>query len=66
MGARRCSPGLLPSSIRPGRVAVVAGCIGKAEVARKLVLTAVERFGGVGVLVNNAGIFKPTPFPNTR
>jgi len=36
---------LLPSSIRPGSEVAVAGCIGKAEVARKLVLTAVERFG---------------------
>ncbi len=44
------------------RIAWVAGSIADPEVARALVRTAVERFGGVDVLVNNAGIFKPTPF----
>ena len=44
------------------RVATVAGDVGKAETAGRLVATAVERFGGVDVLVNNAGIFTPKPF----
>lgn len=44
------------------RVAYHAGDIGNPETARILVHTAVQRFGGVDVLVNNAGIFKPTPF----
>ena len=44
------------------RVAVVAGSIADPEVANALVATAVERFGGVDILINNAGIFKPTPF----
>ena len=43
-------------------VAYVAGDIGKRETASRLVQTAVERFGGVDVLINNAGIFKPTAF----
>lgn len=42
--------------------AVVAGDIGQTETSRKLVQTAVERFGGVDVLLNNAGIFRPKPF----
>jgi len=44
------------------RVACVVGDIGLKETATRLVQTAVQRFGGVDVLVNNAGIFKPTPF----
>lgn len=44
------------------RIAIVAGDIGQVETARRLVNTAVERFGGVDILINNAGIFKPTPF----
>lgn len=44
------------------RVAIVAGDIGEVETADKLVKTAVEKFGGVDILINNAGIFKPTPF----
>ncbi len=43
-------------------VVVVAGDIANPETARRMVRTAVERFGGVDILINNAGIFKPTPF----
>ena len=44
------------------RIATVAGSIADPEVAKAMVETAVERFGGVDILINNAGIFKPTPF----
>jgi NAD(P)-dependent dehydrogenase (short-subunit alcohol dehydrogenase family) len=44
------------------RVAVVAGDIGDVETSRRLIATAVQRFGGVDVLFNNAGIFQPKPF----
>ena len=44
------------------RIAWVAGSIADPEVAKALVQTAVDRFGGVDVLVNNAGVFKPQPF----
>lgn len=43
-------------------VATVAGDIGTKETSKRLVQTAVEKFGGVDILINNAGIFKPTPF----
>jgi NAD(P)-dependent dehydrogenase (short-subunit alcohol dehydrogenase family) len=43
-------------------VACVAGDIGQAETSRRMVATAVERFGGVDVLFNNAGVFEPKPF----
>jgi NAD(P)-dependent dehydrogenase (short-subunit alcohol dehydrogenase family) len=44
------------------RVAVRAGEITRREHARDLVAFAVERFGGVDVLVNSTGIFRPVPF----
>lgn len=43
-------------------LATVAGDIGQRDTARQLVQTAVERFGGVDILLNNAGIFRPTGF----
>lgn len=44
------------------RVTSLAADVGKADTADKAVKLAAERFGGVDVLFNNAGIFKPTPF----
>lgn len=44
------------------RMAYVAGDISQKETADKLIQSAVESFGGVDVLINNAGIFKPAPF----
>ncbi|MFZ5620764.1 MAG: SDR family NAD(P)-dependent oxidoreductase [Pseudomonadota bacterium] len=46
----------------PGRVAFSAGNIGDRETGESLVRTALERFGRVDVLVNNAGTFAPKPF----
>lgn len=43
-------------------VALVDGDIASPETARRLVETAVRRFGRVDLLVNNAGIFIPKPF----
>lgn len=45
-------------------VLYVAGDIGNPETVQRVVQTAVERFGGVDVLFNNAGVFKPTSFLN--
>lgn len=44
------------------RIALVAGDIGNKETGEKMVRTAVARFGGVDVLVNNAGIYGVKPF----
>ncbi len=44
------------------RVAVVAGDVGEPDTRRRLIETAVERFGGVDVLVNSAGHFYSKPF----
>ncbi len=46
----------------PERVAVVAGDIGDPETGKRMVDIAVERFGGVDALVNNAGHFYAKPF----
>ncbi len=44
------------------RVATVAGDIRDKDTGQRLVNTAVDQFGRVDVLVNNAGIFQPKPF----
>lgn len=44
------------------RVATVAGDIADRATGQRLVATAIERFGGVDVLVNSAGTFGPKPF----
>jgi len=40
----------------------VAGDIGDRDVAERLIATAVERFGRIDTLVNNAGVFLAKPF----
>lgn len=47
------------------RIALVPGDIGDKATGEKMVRAAVNRFGGVDVLVNNAGIFGVKPFLET-
>ncbi len=52
-------------SIQPGSdpdIAAVAGDVGDPDTAKRAVDTAMERFGRIDTLVNNAGIFIPKPF----
>jgi NAD(P)-dependent dehydrogenase (short-subunit alcohol dehydrogenase family) len=44
------------------RTALVPGQITGREQARAVVAAAVERFGGIDVVVNSTGIFRPAPF----
>lgn len=44
------------------RIALVPGDIGDQETGQKMVTMAVDRFGSVDVLINNAGIFGLKPF----
>lgn len=46
----------------PDRVAFAAGSIGEVATGEALVEVALERFGRVDALVNNAGTFNPRPF----
>lgn len=39
----------------------VSGDIGEPSIARKVVQTALDRFGRVDTLINNAGIWRPAP-----
>ncbi|MBI4384427.1 MAG: SDR family oxidoreductase [Nitrospinae bacterium] len=52
------------NEIDPSRenIRIVAGDIGLAETRRKLVEKAEKDFGGIDILLNNAGIFKPIRF----
>ena len=43
-------------------LALVDGDIGRAETADKIVRTAIDKFGSINHLVNNAGIFAAKPF----
>src|SRR5260221_9517446 len=44
------------------QLALVDGDIGEASTAKQIAETAVERFGGIDTLVNNAGVFFTKPF----
>lgn len=48
-------------AVRPGDAAVVAADLGEREAPARLVRAAVERFGRLDLLVNNASVFFPTP-----
>ena len=45
-----------------GNVIAVAGSIGDRDVAARVAATAIERFGRIDTLINNAGIFISKPF----
>src|SRR5258708_14023211 len=45
-------------------VSLVDGDIGDPGTAARIVDTAVSRFGRIEVLINNAGVFIPKPFPD--
>ncbi len=47
---------------RPDNAVLVAGDVSDKAVGQKMVAAALEKFGRVDVLVNNAGIFSPKPF----
>lgn len=49
---------------QPDRIAIVAGDVREQEVAEGAVAAAVDRFGRLDVLVNNAASFMPTGFPD--
>src|SRR5258708_1025205 len=43
-------------------LALIGGAIGQFGTAQHVVKTALERFGSIDALVNNAGVFFPKPF----
>ena len=46
----------------PYNAVLVTGDIAQPETAKKLVNAAINQFGSVDVLINNAGVFLPKPF----
>jgi len=63
-GTRRDKLEAVQADLDPSaeRTLIVPGQIATREQAQALVAAAVERFGGVDVLVNSTGIFRPVPF----
>lgn len=49
-------------SDRSDRIKLVAADIARPETGQNLVTEAEDSFGGVDILINNAGIFEPKPF----
>ncbi|WP_417829518.1 SDR family NAD(P)-dependent oxidoreductase [Thalassospira sp.] len=49
-------------SDRSDRIKMVASDIARPETGQNLVTVAEDSFGGVDILINNAGIFEPKPF----
>lgn len=47
---------------RPSNAIIVAGDISDKTVGLKLANAAIEKFGSIDILINNAGIFAPKPF----
>lgn len=47
---------------RPKNAIYMAGNVGDKQVGQKIVDLAIEKFGRVDVLINNAGVFAPKPF----
>ncbi|TRD12165.1 SDR family oxidoreductase [Erythrobacter insulae] len=52
--AEKCAE--VAGTLDPERTLVVAGDVSKSDFAKKIVAAAVERFGGLDTLVNNAGV----------
>ena len=49
-----------------GHVAYVVGDVAERQTGERLVAKAIEDFGGVDILINNAGVFTPKPFLETE
>ena len=47
---------------KPKNAEWVVGDVSKKETGERLVKTAIEKFGTIDVLINNAGVFLPKPF----
>lgn len=47
---------------QPQNAVYLAGDISKKETSERLTQLALERFGSIDVLINNAGVFSPKPF----
>ena len=43
-------------------VVAISGDVANPEIGKKLVTAAMDHFGSVDVLINNAGVFQPKPF----
>jgi short-subunit dehydrogenase len=47
-----------------GEAVIVTGDVGQADLPQKLVDAAFDKFGGIEILINNAGFAKPGPMQN--